>query len=222
MPECNHRKDKCLPSQKTRVPVSWESIEPIVIAAIEKTVGEKDLFDFGVSERTVCGRLAYHLQTAWLSSGWTVDCEYNRAFNDPKKFTRESIIKAIESYPDEPLLGHLQSFNRSYDTGKAIQIAKGKSDHDDNDSLRNVVPDIVVHRRGCDCQNILVVETKVNATSNGNILFDWAKLTVFTNEGPYQHPVYNFGLYVDFKAEGWKAWLFYKNGGMQQLPGSSI
>jgi hypothetical protein len=73
---------------------------------------------------------------------------------------------------------------------------------------RRVIPDFIVHRRGCDCYNVVVIEMKVDQTTIPCILLDWAKLAVFTDtEGDY--PRYRFGLFLEITGKAsTMAWLF--------------
>src|SRR5947208_9437802 len=93
---------------------------------------DRDFFDFSVNERTVTQRLAFKLEEQFdeLDLGLRADCEYNRMWVESK--AGENLIK---SYPSEIF---------------------GIPRIDDTDAV-TVFPDIIVHLRGRQFANILVV-----------------------------------------------------------------
>jgi hypothetical protein len=91
-------------------------------------VSDRHLLENNLSERCIASRLAMYLQKEF--SEYSVDVEYNRQGNIPKKL---ELSEECANYLDEE--------------GKA-----------------SVVPDVIVHRRGPDGPNILVLELK--KTSN--------------------------------------------------------
>ena len=93
-------------------------------------LAETDLYllEYDLSERCIAGRLAMYLQDVFPDH--TVDIEYNRAGNIPKRL---NLPDDCANYRDEH--------------GEAL-----------------VVPDVIVHQRGADGPNLLVLELK--KTSN--------------------------------------------------------
>ena len=62
-----------------------------------------------------------------------------------------------------------------------------------------VYPDIVVHERGCDRNNLLVIEVKKsNARVTSNAICDQAKLREFTKPKPKGEYGYKLGLFLEF------------------------
>lgn len=78
-------------------------------------------------------------------------------------------------------------YNRRAEAIKRLEVPRDNINWDDTEA-RTVFPDIVVHERGNDNNNLLVIEVK--KSSNKNNQFDKNKLKSFTNE-PYR---YSFGL----------------------------
>ena len=119
------------------------------------------------SERAIAHRLAVYIERAigekvikneWLS----IDCEYNRHLGAGKVHTiPEDLVKIVENAKRNP---------------------KPVSD-DDSFYVFSIAPDIIVHRRGDDDRNVLVVELKKD--SNAEIPeYDKLKLECFTGRPP--------------------------------------
>jgi hypothetical protein len=90
---------------------------------------DRHLLENDLSERCIAARLAVYMQPAF--DGWSVDVEYNRKGDTPKRLglPRECLKK------------------------------KDLEDEENNgDAL--VVPDVIVHRRGPEGPNLLVLELK--------------------------------------------------------------
>lgn len=99
---------------------------------------EAYLIQYDVSERAITHKLAEHMQREF--SEYKVDCEYNRNFNEPKslKTRRETLTERL---------------NRKY---------KDRLDKLEPDELLSIstYPDVIVHIRGSNEFNLLVVEVK--------------------------------------------------------------
>jgi len=128
-------------------------------------VGEKEKGWGGASERSIAHRLAVYLERELREVGIVednglivVDCEYNRHLEG---------LKRQRISPD--LL----------DTVKKARRKARKLSDDSGDYYISVAPDIVVHQRGQDTLNLLVVEMKKK--SNPEIPeYDKEKLKCFT------------------------------------------
>src|SRR5207244_2867958 len=140
--------------------------------AIRKLLKEdRDLFDFAVNERTVTQRLAVKLEEQFseLELGLKADCEYNRMWIEG---TGENLTK---NYPREIF---------------------GVPRVDDVDAV-TVFPDVIVHLRGIQFANILVVEAKRNAPVDVVPENDRIKLHEFTkSNGDFRYP---WGVYLNFR-----------------------
>lgn len=122
----------------------------------------------GASERAIAHRLAVHLEAALTGSplrglGYiSIDCEYNRHLGMGKVHTiPEKLIEIVE---------------------KAKRTVRPLSD-DESFYVFSVAPDIIMHERGNDDHNLLVVELKKD--SNHEIpAYDSLKLECFTAPEP--------------------------------------
>ena len=131
-------------------------------------VGEKDKGWGAASERAIAHRLAVYLECGLRSEGIvedggliSVDCEYNRHLDGMKTHRiPEELIIIVE---------------------KAKRNPKPISD-DEGFYVFSIAPDIIVHHRGEDDLNLLVIELK--KTTNHEIpKYDDLKLRCFTKEG---------------------------------------
>lgn len=198
--------DRCKVNTQVPLTKDWPALKKDLQAALRKTIAEKDLFKFHAGERAVAHRLACHLHEMMSLDGWSVDCEYNRFQDDKKTVPISELHKVLLSYKDAPP-GAINSSNVDNAVEQAIRDLDGDIQ---SSAMRRVIPDIVVHRRGCSCYNLLVMEMKVNKTTDACILLDWAKLAKFTaTRGTTGYPVYNFGIFLDLtNTKSIKAWRF--------------
>lgn len=137
---------------------------------------ENDLYLFSVvaNERSLTHKFAEYLQIA-IGCSWNVDCEYNRYGNDSKKI--HEIKKLIDPRGDN------------------ISI--------DDTEAKTVYPDIIVHKRGLNGSNLLVIEAKKDA-SDEKSRGDKEKLKKIQVE--YR---YSFAVFINFKTENKEIeWLF--------------
>ena len=84
-------------------------------------------------------------------------------------------------------------YNRNGHSPKRLQLEQPKIDADDTDGAR-VFPDIIVHNRNSDKNNLLVIEIK-KSTSKIADEFDLKKLTAFRTELNYK-----YGLFLRFES----------------------
>ncbi|MHA3772643.1 hypothetical protein ACXR0O_13990 [Verrucomicrobiota bacterium sgz303538] len=118
------------------------------------------LFEYDVNERTICGRLAFHLQFEFPD--FHVDCEYNR---------REEAPKAVKKSDDQEIF-ELVRLARA-----TRRSSKRRKPFESTDTI-TVFPDIVVHERGEQERNLLVIEAK-KTTSTITDKLDRRKLFVY-------------------------------------------
>lgn len=97
-----------------------------------------------------------------IGSSWNVDCEYNRDGLDQKKLITE------------------------------LKNIVGEDRKVDEDKTCTVYPDIIVHKRGSEGPNLLVIEAKKDATDSERGK-DKEKLLKIQ-----QHYSYSFGVFVNF------------------------
>lgn len=86
-------------------------------------------------------------------------------------------------------------YNRHGMEKKQLSLPTDKIDWNDTEA-RTVFPDIIVHSRGNDGNNILVIEVKKSSNSESREL-DENKLIAFTSE-PYE---YRFGLFLELSMD---------------------
>lgn len=135
---------------------------------------DSDLFNFEVNERTVTQRLALYLERAFkpLGLGLKADCEYNRMW--------------VESGEGEHNL-----------TKKYPQLSGLKPNVEDSDGV-TVFPDVIVHLRGKQFANVLVIEAKRNAPVGAVPDNDRIKLYEFTRmDGGFRYP---WGAFLNFRS----------------------
>lgn len=126
-----------------------DEVRALVGAAIARVIrDERELLDRNVSERTLADHLARFIRED-VSTDFSVDVEYNRHVDDPKR---------LDLPPRE---------------------------HPDEEPQATIVsPDIVVHVRGTDDHNLLVLEVK---KPGGDLDYDERKLRAFREQLKYRY-----------------------------------
>jgi hypothetical protein len=150
------------------------------------------LLELNVHEQTISHRIAVYLEQIICGTGVvvSVDCEYNRHLSFGK-----TIYDKCEQCEG------LDCWNKTQHI-----VFRTKCDE-----LKSCRPDIVVHTRGTDENNLLVVEFKKN-TPTDNV--DFAKLNCLTcNEAGYK---YRLGAYVSLNKSDYDIKLFDNGSPMQQ------
>lgn len=147
-------------------------VEERVCAALSKLL-EKDhyLLKKKANERSITHRLGIYLQEMFPE--WHVDCEYNLDGDDTKR---------LEGFIDELLCEYER-------LGVALTDRELQQDTED----KTVYPDIIVHKRGKEC-NLLVIEAKKNqSTERGNKrgeIRDRVKLSKYVEKFGYKHALF--------------------------------
>lgn len=206
-------------SECGKVNVTEEQIQGWVESAL-KDLLEKDkaLFEFKVSERAVTHRLAMYLGMVIEPklSSISVDCEYNRHYGDPKKFPRAKLENNLDCLLDKNESWHNIALDCIGNSNIESNVEKAKCNiaADLRAGARRVIPDIVVHCRGNDNNNVLIVEVKVAQSKHQAVLLDLAKLKTFTDNG--SKVKYQYGLFINIEEPEMsriKAWFFvFENG----------
>jgi hypothetical protein len=139
--------------------------------------GRMDLFLLhqNVNERSLTHRFAAHMQESFTVD-FDIDCEYNRMGNvgDSKSLRRFDLVWAAVSDAINKEL-NLIPFDEKLFT-KLV-----------SDSGLTVYPDIIVHKRGDNSRNFLVIEAKKMHRPSAT---DSLKLTLFTTELEYRYGVF--------------------------------
>ncbi len=176
--------DKCLEKSK------FVRKSDFMKALSEFILKERFLLENDINERSLTHKLAEYLQKHFPD--YNVDCEYNRMTKN------EEQTKKI-------LYGLLTKIDEKTD----FDIKDIKPTMEDKKQT-TVYPDITIHRRISDRNNMLVIEVKKTANvSKERKDFDFQKLTAFTKELKYR-----FGLYLEFdeKDVADNGFAIFKNG----------
>ncbi len=152
-----------------------EATVPVGAPITEVTQAVAELFrrDHLLLEVDVSERAITHRLALYLTplfSEYDVDCEYNRHGTDPRK--SKKLYSLLSNNPDPGNNG--------------------------NGSL--VLPDIVVHRRGIDSDNLLVIEVKKAVGSETDDTRDLDKLRAYCDSREREGLNYRYGLFLKFGA----------------------
>lgn len=172
-----------------RIPEDWE-IDEFVEAIKNFLDKEPFLLERNLNERTISFKFAEYLQKEY-GEKYNVDCEYNRMPNDDKNMDEGYITKRLH-----------------------LNIEEIKTN---NDKGQTVFPDIIIHKRGINDNNFLVIEIKLENNKDGRRRlngkeisskdFDIEKLKRFTTALEYEH-----GIYLEFDKDGLSNIKFFQNG----------
>ena len=171
--------------------LSFEDIESNLINAIAQlNANDFYLLRYNVSERSIAHKLAQYLTLFFPD--YDVDCEYNANVeaDNGKKY-----IMLLKSVADS--YGLLQ-----------------KNKKDQELVLRNVYPDIIIHKRGRNRNNLLIIEIK-KSSSNISCEYDIEKLKRYTSSDDENLLRYSFGAFIYLGVEkelGKNRICWFKNG----------
>ena len=168
-------------------------IKEKVLASIN-TLFENDkwLIENDLSEQSISHKLGEYLQTNF--SEFNVDCEYNGNIDQESGRKRITVIK--QELEQKGLL------------------KKTEEDHPSDLIHRSVFPDIIVHKRGSNKNNLCILEIK-KTTNKVSFDYDKIKLSYYTTNYYGNDLKYDLGIFLlittgtstkDFKVE------FFTNG----------
>jgi hypothetical protein len=161
-----------------QIPEDWEYGDCFVKAVENFVDNEKFLLVNDLNERTISHKLAEYLQK-YFQDHYNVDCEYNKMLKNDKY---------------KPKRLHLDNYIQKIST--------------DDDKGKTVFPDIVIHTRGSDRHNFVVIEIKKKSNSSlKEKKFDFLKLKTFTTELKYE-----LGIYLEFDKKKVSELKFFKDG----------
>lgn len=207
----------------------WEIIRKSVLVGVSCIVdNENELLRHGLFEPCVSHRLGLHLQHEF--SPLHVDCEYDRMLTkagdaparwdlkglDKKRLSND--ILALAKALEKPSANSIDLF-----IGRRRKLSYYFEKADEQLSLlksprKFARPDVIVHERDTDRNNLLVIEIKLGAADKCRVPMDLAKLVEFTTQ-PKLH--YAFGLFLTFRAQSpylQSALLFIDGYGFQLRP----
>lgn len=145
----------------------------IELAVNTLRINDNYLLKHDVSERSIAHRLAIYLESTF-GKEYHVDCEYNKNIEHNSGCRKIEILKSRWN--------ELNNFY-NYEMDEEMLIEK------------IVVPDIIIHRRGTNKSNIVVIEIK-KSSSRVNIEYDYEKLKAYTCKGGL---TYKYGVFINFK-----------------------
>ncbi len=158
------------------IPMDFERKNDLIKAIKEFLLREEFILVNDLNERTLSHKLAEYLQKYF--SDFNVDCEYNRMKG--KNADSPFITKTLNLKEED--------VKNSDTTGKTVY------------------PDIIIHKRGNNKDNFLVIEVKKKC-NNGNKNFDFEKLEAYTNQLKYK-----YGIYLEFNKNKISQIKWFKNG----------
>lgn len=139
----------------------------------EFTQLEKELLEYDINERTITHKFAEYLNNKSLFPWYSIDCEYNRMLDE---WTKSFITKKLR-----------------------LDIENVESD--DNNWI-TVYPDIIVHKRWNNSDNLLIIEIKkknyaqnIKEKETGKTYrdFDFEKIKLYMQQLSYKN-----WLYIEF------------------------
>ena len=135
------------------------------------------LFHNQANERSLCHRLALYMEG--LFKGYSVDCEYNRSAEESKrmKFDVEEVEKGL-----------------------------GNKNSSKDLEAKTVYPDIIVHKRGDNSDNLVVIEAKKDTNKDSDN--DKIKIKKYMNQLKYKN-----GFLVKFNVANKPSYELYEIGG---------
>ncbi|KAF6578397.1 hypothetical protein G9G54_14090 [Paenibacillus sp. EKM212P] len=135
------------------------------------------LLSHDLNERTIAHKLAVYLQEEF--NEYNVDCEYNKNVEEESK---KKMIYILEQ--------ECQEIKRKFN--KDIFV-------DDIEYMGlSTFPDIVIHKRGENTSNLLIIEIK-KSTNSIDRGFDFQKLKCYTDNSRYNNLSYAWGLFIEFE-----------------------
>jgi hypothetical protein len=178
----------------------FDQVKTLLGLALKELI-EKDfyLIQNDVSERAITHKLAMYLEPYFTD--YSIDCEYNRNAEDGERKT-----KTIKILVDEENI-LIDRFRR-----RELEI--------DEIALFSTYPDIIVHHRGVNSGNLLIVEAK-KTTCKVDPLFDSLKLKAYTGTTEEDKYRYEWGASILFNVEkptSMPITEWYKNGEIYAEP----
>ena len=174
-------------------------INDIVLQATEKVL-QNDLWLMknDTSEQSISYKIAFYLHP--LIEDFNVDCEYN---GDVDRANNKKAISVLKS--DLQRIGLLRN-NEADDLEKEF-------------TNRAVFPDIIIHRRGTNQENLCIIEVK-KSTSKVPYKYDFIKLSSYTSDKYDNNLKYQIGIFIEAVIDGENSkfnFIYFKNG--QKLAG---
>lgn len=162
---------------------------------------DRYLLQNNLNERTIAHKFAMYLQEEFID--YDVDCEYNK--NVDEKNGAKNI------YILEEELDELRSSIKYVASKRHEETKKLKQEF----AVISIYPDILVHKRGNNERNLLIIEIK-KSTNLTDREFDFKKLQCYTEKSEHNKLHYKYGLFIEFitgqKEPGISDMIWYSNG----------
>jgi hypothetical protein len=171
-----------------------EIIEKINIAIRVLFSNDYYLLRHDLNEKSITHKLAEHLQQLFL--GFNVDCEYNGDI-DKGEYGRKRISVLKRDLEERNLL-------------KDREV----EEVDNELANRPVFPDIIIHKRGTNSDNMCIIEVK-KSTSTVSADYDEIKLKAYTSSDYGNGLRYKIGVFILFNTGGKRinhTMRFFSNG----------
>ncbi|MGJ1227112.1 hypothetical protein [Sphingobacterium siyangense] len=167
-----------------------DQIKEILLASLSNLQNNDSwLLTKNLSEQSVSHKLAEYLQR--YLNDYNVDCEYNGDIDDPNSRKHIAILR------NQLELNGLLSIRETRLEREIIE--------------RAVFPDIIVHKRGNNKNNLLIIEVK-KASSNVPFDYDRLKLIAYTTSEQGNHLKYQLGAFIVINESGNYIIEYYKDG----------
>jgi len=127
-----------------------------------------------LSEQSISHKLAEYIQK--LFPDYDVDCEYNGDIESPNDRKRIYVLR---------------------DDLKEIGLLKNEDENEleKEYTIRAVFPDIIIHKRGSNKNNLCIIEIK-KSTSNVPVEYDYLKLRCYTSSDFDNNLKYQLGVFI--------------------------
>lgn len=154
-----------------------EEIQRHLEQALQELIAkDSHLLINNLSEQSMTHRLALHLTPKF--SVYDVDCEYNGDVDSDVKRKEIDVLTV---------------------NAERLEIIRNASPRDENTIVKRVFPDIIIHKRGRNNHNLLVIEAKKSTNNDTKALeYDFEKLRIFTSQDDTNSFNYTLGAFVEF------------------------
>lgn len=150
----------------------------INIAIDTLRVNDNYLLKNDVNERSITHRLAIYLENTF-GKEYDVDCEYNKnCMHSTDRKTIDILYRDLMRYSNST---RIQEMNL----------------REDEWAEKFVYPDIIVHKRGENNSNLLIIEVKKSSNQEGSE-FDECKLKAYTSQSNMDGLNYKYGIFIKF------------------------
>jgi len=144
-----------------------------------------------LNERAITHCLAIYLLNYF--KGFNIDCEYNGDIESPNRKKKIQVLKDL-------LIEHRLLSRRELVLEKEF-------------IERAVYPDIIIHVRGTNSNNLCIIEVK-KSTSRVNRAYDYLKLQAYTSANFGNTLNYQLGIFIEFIIEDYPSFdlSYFKDG----------